>query len=396
MTHFDYLIIGGGQVADDAARAIRERDAEGTIGILSADSDAPYTRPALSKKLWTDPDFDESRVPLATAEDTGAQLRLETLVTSIDRAGRSVLTSAGERIEYGALLLATGSVPRELAGPDDERIIAFRSFADYRQLRDLAQELPADAPFVVVGGGYIGNEIAAALVGNGVRTVLVHPGELLLGDKFPAALARRYESLFTEAGVELVNGARAERIERAEDGLSVVLEDGRRVPAAVVVVGLGAEPALDLAREAGLEVADGVIVDERLRTSDPAIWAAGDIAEYPDPLLGRTRIEHVDNARETGAAAGASMSGSDSPYRHTPYFYSQVFGSRWEAVGELDSSCDAVEERLGEDQLVVYYLDDQQRPVGVLLWNIEDARDAARDVLRDRPQGAEALRGRIS
>lgn len=395
MTIYDHLIIGGGQVADDASRGIRELDDTASIGILSADQDPPYTRPALSKKLWTDPDFGVDEVPLDTAEDTGATVHLDTEVIAIDRERRTVRTAGGEEFGYGHLLLATGSVPRRLDGPQDERVIAFRTFEDYRRLRDLATSLGPDAPFVVIGGGYIGNELAAALVTQDVSTTLVHPDEILLGTKFPRDLALRYQKLFEDAGVHLVAGRHAERVTTAGNAFAVVLEDGSELEAAVVVEGLGATPAVELARAAGLTVDDGVVVDAHLVTSDPSIWAAGDIAEYPDPILGRTRIEHVDNAREMGRAAGRSMAGDPEPYTHTPYFYSQVLGLRWEAVGTLDASLETFEDVLDEDRRVVYYLDEDESPVGVLLWNVEGARDGARDVLRDAPTGRQALRGRI-
>lgn len=391
---YDYLIIGGGQVSDDASRAIRDADADGSIGILSADQDGPYTRPALSKKLWTDPEFDESQVPLNTAEDTGADLHLSTEVRAIDRESRTVTTVDGDTYGYRKLLLATGSTPGALDGPEDDRVIPFRSFADYRRLRELSRSPGTDAPFVVVGGGYIGNELAAGLVANDVRTTLVFPDDVLLGSKFPPALAQRYQQLFIDGGVELIPGHHAASVQRSGDDLTLLLDDGTEIPASVVVEGLGAAPVLDLAREAGLTVSEGVVVDEHLVTSDPAIWAAGDIAEYPDAILGRTRVEHVDNAREMGSAAGASMAGSDAPYDHTPYFYSQVFGNRWEAVGTLDPSLETVEVALDDQRTVVYYLEDG-KPVGVLLWNVEDARDAARQVLRDAPTNRDELRGRI-
>ena len=144
ITTYDYLIIGGGMVADAAARGIRERETAGTIGILSADTDEPYTRPALSKKLWTDPDFTWDQVPLNTVADTGAELRLNTLVTRIDRFSRAVETGDGELVGYRRLLLATGSTPRTIPAPEgDDRILAFRSAEDYRRLRELAGlELP--------------------------------------------------------------------------------------------------------------------------------------------------------------------------------------------------------------------------------------------------------------
>ena len=391
MRTYDYLIVGGGMVADAAARGIRELDPDGTIGILSADVDPPYTRPALSKKLWTDPDFTWDQVPLGT-EETGAEIRLETFVESIDRAAKTVSIGEGNELGYRRLLLATGSKPREIPAPDDDRILSFRSAEDYRRLRELAER---GGRAVVVGGGYIGAEIAAALVQNGVETELLFPSEVLGDGTFPPELATRYEQLFRDGGVELVPGARVEEVRTEGNRLHVVLEGGDERPADVVVLGLGVDPVVDLAEQAGLDVDGGVIVDEHLVTSDDAIWAAGDIAAYPDPILGRSRVEHVDNANEQGAAVGRSMAGEWLPYSHTPYFYSAVFGVRWEAVGTLDPEKDPLVVDLDDERTVVYYRDESGAPIGVLLWNVEDARDLARAVLVDGETDAQALRTRI-
>lgn len=392
MRNYDYLIVGGGMVADAAARAIRELDPDGTIGILSADIDPPYTRPALSKKLWTDPDFTWDQVPLGTEEATGAELRLETLVTSIDREAKTVSIGEGHELGYRRLLLATGSKPREIPAPEDDRVLFFRSADDYRRLRELAAQ---GGRAVVVGGGYIGAEIAAALVQNGVETELVFPSEVLGDGTFPPELARRYEQLFRDGGVELRPNARIEEVRTEGNRLHVVLEGGYERPADIVVLGLGVDPVTDLAEQASLVVDEGVVVDEHLVTSDDAIWAAGDVASYPDPILGRTRVEHVDNANEMGSAVGRSMAGERLQYTHTPYFYSAVFGVRWEAVGTLDPEKDPLVVDLDADRTVVYYRDESGAPVGVLLWNVEDARDLARAVLVDGETNAEALRARI-
>lgn len=393
MARYDYLIVGGGQVSDNAARAIHHLDAHGSIGILSSDVDEPYTRPALSKKLWTDEEFDESQVPLGTAADTGADVRLRTNVSSIDRENKHVVLENGGTVGYGKLLLATGAEPGALAGVDDERVIAFRTFEDYRRLRRLARP---QARVVVVGGGYIGAELACALVTVGVSDVtLIFPQERLGASQFPPQIVERYEALFTDGGVRLLPGRTAQRVAGAVgEDLTVVLDDGTRLTADVVVAGLGAAPRLDLAEQAGLEVDDrGVVVDEHLVTSDPFVWAAGDIVSYPDAILGRHQIAHVDHARASGDAAGRSMAG-EATYDHTPFFYSQVFGTRWEAVGALDSSLETLVVDLDDERTVVYYLENS-RPAGVLLWRVEDATDQARHVLREASTDRDALRGAI-
>ncbi|MDF2045346.1 FAD-dependent oxidoreductase [Microbacterium sp. Kw_RZR3] len=380
-THFDHLIVGGGMVADTAARGIRELDADGSIGILSDDVDAPYTRPALSKKLWTDDEFTWEKVPLGTADDTGADIRLRTRVTAIRPDAREV-DADGQTYTYGTLLLATGGKPVPLPIEDRSngaRALTFRTAEDYRRLRSLADEVDRIA---VVGGGYIGSELAAALVQNGVDTVLIHTGAVLGDAVFPAALAERFEKLFRDAGVEIVAGSKVTGGEADATGARLELENGDVVRSDAVVSGLGIDVATDLAESAGLTVDDGIVVDAQLRTSTDGVWAAGDVASYPDRILGRRRVEHVDNANEQGRAAGRNLAGAAEPYTHTPYYYSAVFGIRYEAVGTLDAALDTVEDWIDPERGIVYYLDDD-RVVGVLLWNVEDARDAARKVLAE-------------
>ncbi|BDI23266.1 NAD(P)/FAD-dependent oxidoreductase [Herbiconiux sp. L3-i23] len=399
MTRYDYLIVGGGMVAAGAVHGIRERDQVGTVGVISADVDPPYTRPALSKKLWTDDEFGRDQVPL-DLDNTAVDLVLETVVTSIDPGAHTVTTAAGDSHEYGRLLVATGGTPRELDGlPASDRVFYFRSFDDYRHLRTLA----ADAPHVaVVGGGYIGSELAAALVQNGCRVTLVTPDEVLGASTFPAELAARYERLFTDAGVELRRGTRVESGSESADGVRLDLGNAGSLDVDAVVVGLGIDPVTGILEEAGIETDDGVIVDARLSTSAADVFAAGDIASYPDRILGRRRVEHVDNANEQGPVVGRIMAGSNETYDHTPYYYSAVFGERYEAVGTIDGSL-TVRERWSENGTrgVVYYLDGADL-VGVLLWNLSDdddpsKRDDARAVLSDPDAGADPdLESRIS
>ncbi|GMA28249.1 NAD(P)/FAD-dependent oxidoreductase [Arenivirga flava] len=387
---FDALIIGGGMTADAAAKGFREVDGEGSIAILSEDVDPPYARPALSKKLWTDPDFAWSDAELDTAGETGAEVRLATRVIAIDTDAHEITTVDGERIGYGRLLLATGGHPSAPGFEESERVLLYRSAADYRRLRAIAN---GRGHVVVVGGGYIGQEIAAALVQEGVRVTLVLPDAVVGGAVFPAALARTVDAMFRDAGVELVTEARATGGREADGVVTVDLEDGTSLQADAVVVGLGIEPATGLAEEAGIDVGDGVLVDERLRTSAADVLAAGDVANYPDRILGRRRIEHVDNAQAQGRTAGRNLAGADEVYEHTPFYYSALFGNRYEAVGTLDASLRTVERWLdGGREGVVYYLDGDGHPVGVLNWNLEDRLDEARSVLAsDPPLSAEQL-----
>ena len=393
MSDFDYLIVGGGEAANAAANGIRELDTTGSIGIVSADVDEPYDRTALTKALWLDPAVTEETISEKTAATTGATILLNHVVTEISRDDHQVVLADGERIGYGKLLIATGSVPTQLHGASGDRFIAMRSLANYRRLRELVS---ADATAIVVGGGFIGTEIAAALAANGVAVTLIFPQEVLGSAVFPAVVADRFQTAYLDHGVTLVPGRLADHAVVGADGRpGVVLDDGSEYYASVVVAGLSAKPDLRLGSDAGLEVNRGIVVDEHLKTSDPVIWAAGDIAEYPDVILGRTRIEHVDHAQTSGATAGRSMAGSEEIYDHTPFFWSDAFEIGWEAIGRLDARLDTEVVDLGEGRYVVYYLDDKSRPVGVLLWGVWDSVDKARQILAEAPTDRAELRGRI-
>jgi 3-phenylpropionate/trans-cinnamate dioxygenase ferredoxin reductase subunit len=383
VTRYEYVIVGGGMIADAAARGIRELDPHSAILILGDEPDEPYTRPALSKLIWIDPTFTEAKVPLGTAA-TGAVIRTGVRVDSIDPEAKTV-TAAGETLEYGALLLATGGSPRTLDLPAGDRVIYFRTFEDYRHLRELANDRPHVA---VVGGSYLGTEIAAALAQNGCQVTLITPDAVLREKVLPADLARRFQGWFEDAGVEIVPCTRVASGTATEDGVVLTTAGGATIEADVVVLGLGITPNTALAEAAGLTVDDGVVVDEHLRTSSPSVYAAGDVASYPDALLGRTRIEHVDLARKQGRAAGRAMVGDETPFTYTPYFYSMVFGHRYEAVGALDSSLETVA-AWAEPGVKgsVYYLDGDAVQ-GVLLWGNSsdaepDARDGAKAVLAE-------------
>ncbi|QDP95457.1 NAD(P)/FAD-dependent oxidoreductase [Microlunatus elymi] len=376
---YDYLIIGGGMVADNAAKAIQQTDPNGSIGILSDDPDEPVTRPALTKKLWTDPDFEFDQVWLQTVEQTGAQLITSLHVDSIDPAAHEV--AAGDhRVGYRRLLLATGAEPNRLDLPDDDRIIHFRTVADYRRLRKLSGP---GRTIAVVGGGYIGTELAAGLSQNDTRVIMALPQNRVYEDKFPRALADHVTELYREHGVELRTGTKITGGSADQDEIRLTTDSGDDIVADGVAAGLGVAPRAELAEAAGLNVDDGVVVDEYLVTSDPDILAAGDVASYPDALLGRQRVEHVDNANAMGSLAGRNLTGANEPYDYTPYFYSVLFGNRYEVVGTLDASATMIESWSDDHERgVVYYLDDDQTVNGVLLWNVPDKTDDARSVIK--------------
>ncbi|MCY7395257.1 MAG: NAD(P)/FAD-dependent oxidoreductase [Nocardioides sp.] len=392
---YEFLIIGGGMTAHAAAKGVREQGSTGSIGIVGEERTEPFPRPALSKKLWTDPDFSRDEAALDTVGETGAALHLGSRVVSVDTTARRVSTVDGDTFGYDQLLLATGGHPRRIDGLDpSDRVFYFRTVEDYDRLRALAAAEPA---VVVVGGGYIGSEIACALVTHGCDVTVVHPDEILGQAHFPLDLATTYESLFTGAGVRVEGRLRVTSGSQDPAGVALHLSDGSTLEAPVVVVGLGIRPAGDLLDETASRSEDGgIVVDEHLRTSVPHVYAAGDVAEYLDPILGRTRVEHADNATTMGAAAGRIMAGSQETYRHTPCFYSDVFDIGYEAIGTLDPNLEIIEDPVEDDGMVLYYLD-QERVRGVLMWNCDGGVDAARELLaaNDRPRNAADLVGSV-
>jgi NADPH-dependent 2,4-dienoyl-CoA reductase/sulfur reductase-like enzyme len=389
---YDYLVIGGGMAADAAAKAIRAADATAAIGIVGAEASPPYERPPLSKALWKGDRSPES-IDLATA-GTGAVLHLGRRVQSLDPAAREVRDDRGDVYGYRRLLLATGGTPRQLPFAGGARVIHFRTLEDYRRLRAYAV---SGAHVAVVGGGFIGSELAAALCGVGCRVSLVFPGASIGGGRYPPTLAAFLDDYYREHGVELLVGVKVVGGHADGDGVELTLSDGRRLRADAVVAGLGVTPDAALAEQAGLAVDDGVVVDAQLRTSDPHIWAAGDLANFFNPSLGRRlRVEHENAAVEMGAHAGRAMAGAGGEYTTLPFFYSDLFDLGYEAVGLLDARLQRVEDwsephRKG----VVYYLDGG-RVRGVLLWNVWGQVDAARALIaQPGPFDAASLRGRI-
>ena len=390
MAHFNYLIVGGGMTADAAARSIREIDAPGAIGVIGAEPDPPYNRPPLSKGLWK-----------GEAEDTiwrkpelgGVTLHLGRRVVSVDPRGKRLTDDRGTMHTFDRLLLATGGTPRRLPF-ESEHIIYFRTLADYRRLRTLATQ---SLRFAVVGGGFIGSEVAAALRMQGCDVVMLVPEAGLGARVFPAELSRFLADYYREKGVEVRTGEGMAGLGDENGKVVVRTTTQKEFGADVVVAGLGIQPNVDLAEQAGLQVENGIVVDAHCRSSHPSIFAAGDVANFHNPALEtRIRVEHEDNANTMGKVAGENMAGQATPYDHLPFFYSDLFDLGYEAVGDLDVRQETFadwKERFREG--VVYYLKGG-RVRGVLLWNTFGKVDAARALIAQRgPFNAGSLKGRI-
>lgn len=391
MAHYPYLIVGGGMTADAAVRGIRELDAEGAVGLIGAEMDPPYARPPLSKALWKGEPFDTVWRKTDALE---VDLHLGRRVTALVLGEKRVVDDRGASYTFDKLLLATGGTPRHLPfGGDD--VIYFRTLDDYRRLRGLAD--PGKS-FAVVGGGFIGSEIAAALALQGCKVTLLFPENGIGARVFPDDLARFLVGFYGEKGVDVRPGEQVTNVTGGGPGLVVRTKSGQSIAVDAVVAGIGIVPNTDLAAAAGLAVDNGILVDEHLRTTDAAVFAAGDVARFMAPALGtRIRAEHEDNALTMGRAAGRAMAGDTAPFAHLPFFYSDLFDLGYEAVGELDPRGEVVadwKEPFREG--VVYYLADG-RVRGVLLWNVFGQVEAARKLIADPgPFRAADVAGRLA
>ena len=387
---YSYLIIGGGMTADAAVAGIREADAAGTIGLISAEPHPPYNRPPLSKGLWKG-EAEESI--WRTAAKAGAELHLGRRAVALDPARHAVTDDQGVVYSFDKLLLATGGRARRLP-LDGGQIIYFRTLDDYRRLRLLAAQ---DVRFAVVGGGFIGSEVAAALRMQGRDVVMLVPEAGLGARVFPADLSRFLVDYYRDKGVDMRMGVGMTGVESSGGECVVRTTTGREVAADVVVAGLGIEAGVELAVQAGLRVDNGIEVDELCRTSHRNIYAGGDVANFFNLALGsRMRVEHEDNANTMGRIAGQNMAGQEVPYHHVPFFYSDLFELGYEAVGDVDARLETVADwRTQFREGVVYYLKDG-RVRGVLLWNTWGQVDAARALIAERgPLTPQQLEGRL-
>ncbi len=390
MTNYQYLIIGGGMTAAAAVAGIREVDSTGTIGVISEEPDAPYDRPPLSKGLWKGKPLG---IIWRKTESKGVTIHLGRAVKKIDAKQKRIVDDKGEVFAYQKLLLATGGRPRLLPFGGDQ-IIYFRTLPDYRGLRALTEK---GRRFAVIGGGFIGSEIAAALALNGKEVVMIFPGKDI-GDRiFPRPLAQFVSNFYKQKGIEVLAGEEVINLGIRGDKRVLKTRTNREIEVDGVVAGVGIEPNVELAQAIGLKVGNGIIVDEFLRTSFPEIYAAGDVAVFFNPALGkRIRVEHEDNANSMGRLAGRNMAGKSEPYTHLPFFYSDMFDLGYEAVGEVDARLEIFADwKRPNEEGVIYYLQND-RVRGVLLWNVWEQVEAARQLIAEPgPLTAKNLKGRL-
>ena len=374
MGAYRYLIVGGGMTADAACRGVRDNDADGSIGIFGSEPHDPYARPPLSKALWSGKE--EASVFRGTPE-LRVDLHTGRRITAVDLEARTASDDTGESHSYEKLLLATGGRPRRLPSSEGD-VIYYRTLDDYRRLRDIAGN---GVRVAVIGGGLIGSEVAAALASNGCSVTIVFPDNGIGARLFPAELSAFVNEYYREKGVTVL----AEELVESTSAGSVTTKNGTSIDADAIVAGLGIVPATELAEAAGLEVDDGVLVDELGRAGGrDDVFAAGDVARFPVAALGGTRrVEHEDHANTHGRVVGGNMAGAAQPYDHLPFFYSDLFDLGYEAVGDVDSRLDTVAEWAEPNRKgVVAYVDGDGKARGFLLWDVWGKVDSGRELIR--------------
>ena len=391
MLSYRYLIIGGGMPADAAVAGIRQVDPNGTIGLISAEGHPPYNRPPLSKGLWKGKPLEKI---YRKASQDDVDLHLGRRIQAIDPSAHQAIMETGETLRYEKLLLATGGSPRRLPfGGDD--VIYYRNLDDFFHLKQLVEQ---GGRFGVIGGGFIGSEIAAILAEKGQPVTMLFPEDGISARVFPPDLARFVTDYFRERRVKVLAGEMVAGIENSGQDIAIRTKSGVEIRVDHIIAGLGIKPEVALAESAGIKVADGIVVDEHLRTNQPDVYAAGDVAYFHNLLLDKwMRVEHEDNALNMGRTAGRNMAGEPARYDHLPMFYSDMFDLGYEAVGELNPDLEIFSD--WQEQFrkgVVYYLKDG-RVRGVLLWNVWDQVEAARSLIAEPgPFKPEDLRGRIT
>ncbi|MGO1560792.1 Ferredoxin reductase [Actinomycetales bacterium JB111] len=386
-TPSDIVIIGGGLAAAKTAEALRENGHTGTITIVAAENHLPYERPPISKEyLAGTKTLDDATVhPAEWYRAHDVTLRTGVTATAIDPSAHTVALDDGTSLPYNRLVLATGSTVRRLPGVSADNVLYLRTVEDADAI---AAAFGEGRRLVVVGGGWIGLEVAAAARNAGTEVTVLERADVPLGRILGNRVAQVFADLHRAHGVDLRTGVEVDEIV-IEGGRAtgVRLAGGETIDADAVVVGIGVTPMTELVQSAGLAVDDGVLVDQTLRTSDPDIWAVGDIANHDHPVLGRRiRVEHWATALNQPAAAAASLLGTDTPFTNLPYFFSDQYDLGCEYVGHAAGHEENVVVRgdLGAREFVAFWLDDARHVVAAMNVNVWDVVDAIRPVITER------------
>ena len=372
------VIVGAGECGARAAFALREKGFDGAITLIGNETHLPYERPPLSKEALV-----AGAGPKLVADaERYAEARIDVLsgrtVLAIDRAAKRVALDDGAAVPYEKLLLATGARPRALPGTTDRgRIAALRSQDDAMRIR---AHLVEGSHIAILGGGFIGLELAASARKLGATVTLIEGLPRVLTRGVPVEIAEIVANRHAAEGVEILCGAKVAGVEELPGEVRIALEDDRIVAASLLVVGIGAVPNTELAEAAGLTVDNGIAVDGLLRTSDPAIFAAGDCTSYPLSLYGdrRIRLESWRNAQEQGQLAAANMLGGAETHSAVPWFWSDQYDMTLQIAGLADGAVTTVRREMGEGAFILFHLDAEGRLIAAS--GIGPGNAVARDI----------------
>jgi NADPH-dependent 2,4-dienoyl-CoA reductase/sulfur reductase-like enzyme len=390
MQSYEYVIIGGGLAGQRAGDGIRKVDAEVTIALVTAEPHMPYERPPLSKGYLTGKKGLD-RVYLkedAYYAQNEIEVITDTQATRLDPGARNVTLGDGRVLEYDKLLLATGGRAWRLPIPGNDLpgVFTLRTIEDSDGIRKAAQH---GKQALVLGGSFIGSEVASSLAQLGLSVTMVFPEGRLLELVVPQKLSALLHAKYVANGVRILSGTKPERLEGNAKVEQAVLDSGEALDVDLVVMGVGIRLNSELAHDAGLEMGErgAVVVDETLRTSDPHIYAAGDIAAWPDPTFGkRLRVEHWDVARRQGLRAGRNMAGEIKPYTSLPYFFSDLFDFSFEVWGDLSAWDRTVTRGTLESGSFALYYFAQRKMVGVLaVGRPDEERKPMQALVKARP-----------
>lgn len=319
---YDYLLLGGGTSCGYAAGSIRELDKKSSVGIVSADKFPPYDRPPFSKGFLTNDEMkpeDASAKEDSFYEENDIDLILNTRVTTLDRVNHRVTLESGEEITYKKLLYALGSSPKPVSIEGSERVMLLRTASDSEKIREASRSAKSA---LIIGGGYIGAEVAASLRKRGLEIIVLEAGPMIWA-LFPSKnIAASIQKYLQDIGCEVIT---QDTVSRVKDG-TVETKSGKMMNADMIIAGIGIEKNLEIAKRGGLSTEEkGVLADSTLRTNDANIWVAGDVAYFDDVICkGKYSAEHHLHAKWTGEHVGRCMAGETSEYKKVPYFFSDV------------------------------------------------------------------------
>ncbi|HEY7196073.1 MAG TPA: FAD/NAD(P)-binding oxidoreductase, partial [Gaiellaceae bacterium] len=384
------VVVGGGLSAARLATEYRAAGGESPVTILASEQDPPYHRPPLTKGfLRGEVERDGTYVQAAPEyEDEVVELRLGVTAERIDPDGHVVVLEGGEEVPYGTLVLATGARPRPLPLPGAELVgvHTYRFLPDAATVRGAAEEAHSA---IVIGGSFIGAESAASLRLRGLDVTLIEMGPRVMPQLGSAELSAELADFYREQGVTVL--LETELAELTGNGKLLTgarTKDGETIEGYLAIVGIGVVPNVELAQEAGAEVDNGIVVDERFRASLPDVYAIGDVARYPDPTSGRLRrIEHWSSANAQGGHLGRQLAGAKDAYDELPVFFTQLFDKKFQVIGDPEQAAESVGRgSLADGRFVGFHLTDKGELVGAVVHGESaDVVEELKTLVRERP-----------